>query len=55
MKAGSKWRIYLPPELGYGPQGSPPAIEPNEVLVFEIQLIGSKPGAAPPGGGPGGR
>jgi FKBP-type peptidyl-prolyl cis-trans isomerase len=55
MKAGSKWRICLPPELGYGEQGSPPAIEPNEVLVFEIQLISSQPGAAPPGGRAGGR
>ena len=55
MKAGSKWRIYLPPELGYGAQGSPPAIEPNEVLVFEIQLISSRPGAPAPGAGPGGR
>lgn len=46
MKAGSKWRIYLPPALGYGEQGSPPAIEPNEVLVFEIELISSRPAGA---------
>ena len=51
MKAGSKWRIYLPAELGYGAQGSPPAIEPNEVLVFEIQLISSRPGGGPPRAG----
>lgn len=44
MKAGSKWRIHLPPALGYGEEGSPPAIEPNEVLVFEIELVGSQPG-----------
>ena len=43
MKAGAKWRITLPPALAYGEQGSPPAIEPNEVLVFEIELIGSRP------------
>ncbi len=46
MKAGAKWRIFLPPALGYGEQGSPPAIGPNEVLVFEIQLISSEPAAA---------
>jgi len=46
MKAGSKWRIYLPPALGYGEQGSPPAIEPNEVLVFEIELISSRAAGA---------
>lgn len=43
MKVGSKWRVWLPPELGYGDAGSPPAIEPNEVLVFEIELIRIKP------------
>ena len=43
MKAGSKWRIHLPAALAYGEQGSPPAIEPNEVLVFDIELIRSKP------------
>lgn len=43
MKAGSKWRIHLPPALGYGDEGSPPAIEPNEALVFEIELVGSQP------------
>jgi FKBP-type peptidyl-prolyl cis-trans isomerase FklB len=39
MKVGSKWRLYVPPELGYGEAGSPPVIEPNEVLVFEIELV----------------
>ena len=39
MKVGSKWRLYVSPELGYGVEGSPPVIEPNEVLVFEIELM----------------
>lgn len=43
MKVGSKWRIWLPPELAYGDAGSPPAIEPNEVLVFEIDLVEIQP------------
>jgi FKBP-type peptidyl-prolyl cis-trans isomerase len=43
MAVGSKWRVWLPPDLGYGEAGSPPAIEPNEVLVFEIELMGIKP------------
>lgn len=47
MKAGSTWRIHLPPELAYGAEGMPPAIEPNEVLVFEIELISSAPARAP--------
>ena len=39
MRVGSKWRLYVPPELAYGAEGSPPVIEPNEVLVFEIELV----------------
>jgi FKBP-type peptidyl-prolyl cis-trans isomerase FklB len=42
MKKGSKWRVTIPPELAYGPNGSPPAIGPNEALVFEIELIDIK-------------
>jgi FKBP-type peptidyl-prolyl cis-trans isomerase FklB len=39
MKTGAKWRIYVPPQLGYGEEGSPPVIEPNELLIFEIELV----------------
>jgi len=39
MPVGSKWRLFVPPALGYGDEGSPPVIEPNEVLVFEIELV----------------
>ena len=39
MPVGSKWRLFVPPALGYGEEGSPPVIEPNEVLVFEIELV----------------
>jgi len=39
MKVGSKWKLYIPPELGYGAEGSPPVIGPNEVLVFELELV----------------
>lgn len=42
MAPGAKWRVHLPPELAYGEEGSPPAIEPNEVLVFEIELLRSE-------------
>ncbi len=48
MKVGSKWRITLPGELGYGAGGSPPVIEPNEVLVFEIELLRIEPRASIP-------
>src|SRR5690606_9507983 len=39
MPVGSKWQIVVPPELGYGAQGSPPAIPPNTALVFELELL----------------
>lgn len=48
MKAGSKWKLWLPPELAYGAEGAPPAIGPNEVLVFEIELVRSQPATGRP-------
>jgi len=39
MKEGGRRRLIIPPELGYGASGSPPAIGPNETLVFVIDLI----------------
>ena len=39
MNAGAKWMLYIPSDLAYGPGGSPPKIGPNEVLVFEVELL----------------
>ncbi len=39
MKEGSKWRIYMPPNLGWGEKGAPPTIPPNATLIFEIELL----------------
>lgn len=39
MKAGSKWKIFLPPELAYGRSGLGEKIPPNKVLVFELELL----------------
>ncbi len=38
MKVGGRRLLVIPPALGYGPQGSPPAIAPNETLVFVVDL-----------------
>ncbi len=38
MPAGSKWKVFVPENLAYGAQ-APPAIGPNQVLVFDIELL----------------
>lgn len=38
MKAGSKWRLFIPANLAYGAQGVP-GIGPNQTLIFDVNLI----------------
>jgi peptidylprolyl isomerase len=38
MRKGGRRELVIPPNLAYGPQGQPPAIGPNETLVFVIDL-----------------
>jgi peptidylprolyl isomerase len=39
MKVGGRRRLTIPPALAYGEEGSPPAIGPDETLVFVIDLL----------------
>lgn len=39
LKKGGSITLYIPPSLGYGVQGSPPAIPPNANLIFTIELV----------------
>ena len=38
MKVGSKWELYIPSDLAYGPGGRP-GIEPNSTLIFTVELL----------------
>ncbi|HXC34590.1 MAG TPA: FKBP-type peptidyl-prolyl cis-trans isomerase [Candidatus Acidoferrales bacterium] len=48
MKVGSKWDVYVPSNLAYGPNGRQPLVGPNETLIFEVELLGVKARPAPP-------
>ena len=39
MAEGARWRLYVPPQLAYGEQGSGTAIAPCETLIFDVELL----------------
>ena len=64
MNPGSKYKFWIPPELGYGPAGAGNGvIPPNALLIFDVDMLAIAPpqpmgmgglggmGGMPPGGG----
>jgi peptidylprolyl isomerase len=45
MRVNGRRELIIPPGLGYGAQGQPPAIAPNDTLVFVIDLLRVQPGS----------
>jgi len=48
MNKGAKWMLYIPSKLGYGTMGVPGSIGPNELLIFEVELISFEAAKAEP-------
>lgn len=42
MSVGSRWKVYLPPNMAFSNRGAEGFVEPNETLIYEIELLDIK-------------
>ena len=49
MPVGSKWQLFVPSNLAYGPRGAGQMIGPSATLIFEVELLSIQAGEKAPG------
>jgi len=42
MPVGSRWQLFIPPQLAYGARRATPVIGPNATLIFDVELVAIK-------------
>jgi FKBP-type peptidyl-prolyl cis-trans isomerase len=43
MPTGSKWQLFIPPDLAYGERGAGAAVPPDSTLIFDVELVSIQP------------